>query len=133
MAYMDVPCAPSLRTKGEGPPFRNAFWCGAAGVRDDLLDPEARRAVFRHVVYRALCAANDLGYERVRCAAPWPKHPCLARTFAEYQGMSVQSFLDDQSRERFLLEWELAHAIVALEAEGAAGDLNDILADQASY
>jgi len=126
VGYMDVPSERTLAGRS-GPLYRNAFWCGAAGVRTDILDPSRGAVVFRHLIHRVLSVARDLGYQRVRCAAPWLQHPCLSKPFTDYRGMTAQAFLDEEGRRRFLLEWELADAVEALEGEGAATNLNDVV------
>jgi hypothetical protein len=125
VAYVDVP--------GENPgpgshaPYRNAFWCGAAGVSGELA-PETAAVVFRHAVWEALRRAQEGGYERVRCAAPWLQHPAFGRAFPEYPGLTVDPFYDDRGRYRYLIEWDLEAAVGALAGEGASGDLNAIFA-----
>jgi hypothetical protein len=124
-AYVDVPRRKAFQEDGFTP-YRNAFWCGAAGVRSDL-DPDTALTVFRHAVWEALRTARANGYERVRCAAPWLRHPAFAREFAAYPGLTVEPFFDEQDRRRYLIDWELDSALAALEGEGASVDLNDAI------
>jgi len=124
VGYIDVPSVAAPRAGR--PLYRQAFWCGAAGVRSDLLGQARGLVVFRYLIHRAFCLAAESGYRYVRCAAPWPKHPCLSRPFAEYPGLSLEAFTDDEGRDRFLVEWELAAARAALEREGATIDLQTI-------
>lgn len=123
VAFMDLPPG---RSRSD-PSFRNAFWCGAAGVDSDLGQKESQ-AVIQHVVYRALVSARSMGYRRVRCAAPWPRHPFLDRDFSEYPGATVEPFVDTEGRDRYLIEWELDSAIETLRAEGARDNIQAALA-----
>lgn len=118
-----------MHRRNEAAPYRNAFWCGAAGVRTEL-GAKMAAAVFRHAVWEALRSAQENGYERVRCAAPWLRHPAFARAFTEYPGLTMEPFYDDRGRSRFLIEWEIDTALAALEEEGAAVDLNDVVASR---
>jgi hypothetical protein len=126
VAYVDVPRAKVLG-RDEPAPYRKAFWCGAAGVRTDL-EADMAATVFRHAVWEALRSAGKNGYERVRCAAPWLRHPAFGRAFTEYMGLSIEPFNDERGRSRYLIEWEIEAALAALEQEGASADLNDITA-----
>lgn len=125
-AYVDVP-GKRVRRGDEPAPYRNAFWCGAAGVRAELR-PETAAVVFRHAVWEALRSARENGYERARCAAPWLRHPAFRRSFTEYPGLTVEPFYDERGRSRYLIEWEIDAALAALEEEGASADLNDAVA-----
>lgn len=117
---------PAPRDEASDNPAQNAFWCGAAGIDPDL-GWTASLVVFRHLVFNAFSAARYAGYEYVRCAAPWKKHPFLERSFEEYGGVTVTSFTSDEGEERFLIEWNLEDAMRALEEEGAAGSIREAL------
>ncbi|GIW41440.1 MAG: hypothetical protein KatS3mg076_2017 [Candidatus Binatia bacterium] len=120
VAYCDAPSRPA-RSYGnpEVDRHQKAFWCGAAGVRMDLLGEELSWRVFRHLLYRVFEHARSLGYESVRAAAPWEKHPHFPKAFREYPGERVTPFIDDRGEKKYLLEWRLEDAIEALRAEGA--------------
>ncbi len=124
LAYCDVPTR-TPRTFGEATVdhYQRSFWCGTAGVRMDVLQKDLAVRVFRHLLYRVFAQARELGYEYVRAAAPWEKHPHFSKPFAEYPGLTVQSFLDEQGATKFLLEWRLKDAMDALASEGANGEL----------
>lgn len=123
VGYMEVPAGhPKLSGNPDAAHFDKAFWCGAAGVRTDLLGEERARVVFYDVTHRALRDAHQKGFKRVRCAAPWPRHPYLPQPFADYEGLTVEPFLDESGEQRFLLEWDLEAAIRTLaELRGGRG------------
>jgi hypothetical protein len=115
VAYFDLPHA-TPKTVGEEAidHYRRAFWCSAAGVRKDILGAEKASDVFQQLLYCAFEDAMTLGYDHVRAAAPWDKHPYLPLPFAKYPGLSVEPFVDDEGNQKYLLEWRLADAVKAL-------------------
>lgn len=119
VAYFDLP---SVEPRLSGEPVidyhRLAFWCGAAGARSDLLGRDLSMQVFQRLLYEALSDAMSLGYEFVRAAAPWDRHPYLPERFEAYPGMTVRSFLDEKGTSKYLLEWRLADAVQTLAAGG---------------
>jgi hypothetical protein len=124
VAYFDLP-SNEPRMLGQENLDRNerAFWCGAAGVRMDLLGEEQSVEVFQRLLFQAFSDAMSLGYEFVRAAAPWPQHPYLPKPFKEYSGLTIQPFVDEKGATKYLLEWRLSDAVEALVAEGANQDL----------
>jgi hypothetical protein len=122
VGYFDLPNK-APRTFGEETVdhYRRSFWCGAAGVRMDLLGPELAVQVFQQLLHSAFSDAIALGYEFVRAAAPWEQHPYLPRPFTAYPGLTSQPFQDDEGRTKFLLEWRLKDAVYAFAADGMAG------------
>lgn len=126
VAYCDAPSAPP-RISGEPMVDRygKAYWCAAAGVREDLLGKAQAEMVFRELVRRSFEEARKLGYEFVRAAAPFAKHPHFSKPFADYPGMEVTAYQDADGNTRYLLVWQLDQAIAALaEEEGALGRLS---------
>jgi hypothetical protein len=124
VAYSDAPARPAQSFGNpEVDRHQKAFWCGAAGVRLDLLGEELSGKIFRHLLYRLFQHARTLGYEWVRAAAPWEKHPHFPKPFREYPGLRVTPFADDRGEKKYLLEWRLEEAIEALRAEGAEAGL----------
>jgi hypothetical protein len=120
VAYFDLPStAPKLLGDETFDRHGRAFWCGAAGVRLDILGPDQAVVVFQQMLREAFLDAMSLGYESVRAAAPWEQHPYLPRPFKEYPGLTVEPFVDENSAEKYLLAWRLADAVDALA--GAAG------------
>jgi hypothetical protein len=89
-----------------------AFWCGAAGVRLDVLGPDLAVGVFEHLLREAFVDAASLGYTYVHAAAPWEQHPYLPKPFVDYAGLEVVPIAEgDRS---FLLKWRLADAVDGL-------------------
>lgn len=120
VAYFDLPStAPKLVGDETFDRDARAFWCGAAGVRLDILGPDQAVVVFQQLLREAFSDAMSLGYESVRAAAPWDQHPYLPRPFKEYRGLTVEPFVDEKGVEKYLLEWRLVDAVDALV--GAAG------------
>jgi hypothetical protein len=122
VAYFDLP---SVEPRLTGDPIiddhRLAFWCGAAGVRLDLLGRDLSMQVFQRLLYEALSDAMSLGYEFVRAAAPWDRHPYLPQRFEAYPGMTVRPFFDEKGASKYLLEWRLADAVQTLAAASQPG------------
>lgn len=118
VGYCDAPDRPP---KGVEDPrvdrYRKAYWCGAAGVREDLLGKAEAEKLFKELLRRSFEQARALGYEYVRSAAPFLEHPHFRRPFGDYAGMEVSSFEDADGKERYLLVWRLEEAVVALEGE----------------
>ena len=123
VAFMDIPPKRPTSPSAEVERNQEAFWCAAAGVRSDLISPDLALRVFQQMLHHGFRRARNLGYNYVRCAAPWEKHPSLPRPFAEYAGLTVTPFLSDEGEQRYRIEWCLQDAIAELEAEGAATGL----------
>ena len=118
VGYFDLPSVePKLIGDETIDRYRRAFWCGAAGVRMDLLGREYAVQVFQRLLYEAFLDARSLGYEFVRAAAPWEQHPNLPTPFATYPGLTIERLEDERGESRFLIEWRLADAIGALANE----------------
>ena len=126
MAFLDLPPKKPTDPSPEVERNQQAFWCGAGGVRSDLLSADDALGVFRQLLYQTFIQARELGFQYVRCAAPWEKHPRLPTPFAEYPGLTISPFTTDQGDVRYLIEWRLKDAIGALEIEGAAEPLLEI-------
>lgn len=120
VAYQDLP-SKQPETFGEETVdyYERAFWCGAAGVRLDLVGKELAVEIFRRLLYEAFSDAMSLGYEYVRAAAPWEQHPYLPKPFTAYPGLTSESFEDEKGMTKFLLEWRLKDAVSVLADEGA--------------
>ena len=103
--------------------YEHAFWCGAAGVRMDLLGEEQSIRVFQQLLYEAFSDALSQGFEFVRAAAPWEQHPYLPKPFTAYPGLTSTPFEDDNGARKYLLEWRLADAVEALANEDAFKDV----------
>jgi len=115
VGYFDLPStAPKIIGDDDLDRHQRAFWCGAAGVRMDVLGEERAVHVFQELLYEAFSDAMSLGYETVRAAAPWDWHPYLPKPFKEYSGISVEPFQDEEGATKYLLEWNLKDAIEAL-------------------
>ncbi|MBX3027085.1 hypothetical protein KF840_19450 [bacterium] len=123
MAYLDLPNRKSPDPNPLAERNQRAFWCGAGGVRADILGVTKAHRVFRQLLYRAFVEARGMGFEYVRCAAPWTAHPSLSRAFADYPGLTMSSFTSDQGALRYLIEWRLENATHALALEGADSEL----------
>lgn len=123
VAYLDLPQKKPRNPSAEVERNQQAFWCGAGGVRADLLSRKETVRVFHHLLYRTFTEARGMGFDYVRCAAPWDKHPSLPTAFTDYPGLTMSSFTNDQGEARYLIEWRLEDAIAALAAEGAGSDL----------
>ena len=124
VAYFDLPSAePKVVGDEIIDHHRRAFWCGAAGVRMDLLGKEHAVQVFQRLLFEAFSDARGLGYEFVRAAAPWEQHPYLPQPFKEYPGLTVQEFPDEKGETKFLLEWRLMDAVETLARAGAGKTL----------
>jgi hypothetical protein len=120
VAYFDLPSSgPRLIGEEVVDRHERAFWCGAAGVRMDLLGEGESVRVFQELLYEAFSDAMELGYEFVRAAAPWDQHPYLPVPFKEYPGLTVQEFTDEEGATKYLLEWRLADAIQVLAQAGS--------------
>jgi hypothetical protein len=100
--------------------YRRAFWCGAAGVRIDLLGEERASQVFLALLQNAFEDVMELGYEFARAAAPWEKHPYLPKPFTAYPGLILEPFQDDKGATKYLLEWRLQDAVGALTEDPLA-------------
>lgn len=124
VAYFDLP-SEEPRIVGEESVDRHAraFWCGAAGVRMEVLGEEQSVQVFQELLYEAFSDAMSLGYECVRAAAPWEQHPYLRKPFKDYPGLMVKEFSDEDGVTKYLLEWRLADAVQTLAAAGAGRTL----------
>lgn len=123
VAYMDIP-GESPQTFGEEniDHYQRSFWCGAAGVRKDLLGAEQASEIFQRLLYHAFTDAIALGYDNVRAAAPWPQHPYLPLPFERYPGLNVEPFEDEEGGRKYLLEWNLDEATKVLANEVAGTD-----------
>jgi len=73
------------------------------------------------LTHTPLSDAISLGYEFVRAAAPWDRHPYLPERFEAYPGMTVRPFLDEKGVSKYLLEWRLADAVQTLAAAHLPG------------
>jgi hypothetical protein len=115
VAYFDLP-SKNPRIFGDETIDRHSktFWCGAAGVRVDVVGRARAGEVFRELLFHAFSDAIDRGYEFVRAAAPWEQHPYLPMRFAEYSGLTVEPFTDENGKTKLLLEWYLPDAVRAL-------------------
>jgi hypothetical protein len=120
VAYFDLPDkGPATSGVESIDRHQRAFWCGAAGIRMDLIGEGEVVPLFQHLLFEAFSDAKDLGYEFVRAAAPWEQHPYLPEPFASYPGLTIEPFEDEKGISRFLIEWRLDDALVALTARGA--------------
>lgn len=120
VAFFDLPSREAQSVGDETlDHFGRSFWCGAAGVRMDLLGAEQSVQVFQRLLHEAFSDAMSLGYEFVRTAAPWDQHPYLPKAFREYAGLTVEPFVDKEGATKYLLEWRLADAVQTLAAAGS--------------
>jgi len=117
VAFLDLPPRKPSDPSPEVERNQLAFWCGAGGVRSDLLTREETLGVFRELLYQTFFQARELGFEYVRCAAPWEQHPSLPTPFTEYPGVTITSFTADGGELRYLIEWRLDDAMIALAGE----------------
>lgn len=74
--------------------------------------------VFQQLLREAFSEAMSIGYEFVRAAAPWDKHPYLPKRFEDYSGLTVDPFVDENGATKYLLEWRLADAVQSLGDAG---------------
>lgn len=98
--------------------YQKAYWCAAAGVREDLLGQAEAEKVFLALLRQSFRLARALGHEYVRATARFDKHPRFREHFADYPGVEVSPFLDADGNRRYLLVSHLDEAIAALEEEG---------------
>lgn len=126
LAFLDLPPKKPVDPNLDVERNQQAFWCAAGGVRSDLLRPNDALSVFFQLLYQTFVQARNLGFEWVRCAAPWEKHPSLPLPFAEYPALTVSPFTSDEGEQRYLIEWHLVDAIAALASQGATNPLPQV-------